>query len=103
MLMVFVMHHVCGLPKIEGIQINGPFRERDIRPYPATTALATCFVYVIAGSIGFERVSVLTIGLVRKGLFYYSRFRIFGVFFILLALTVRISWISNIPDTDRHA
>ena len=39
------------------------------------------FVYVIAGSNGFERVAVLPIGSVRKVAFHYSRFRIFWIFF----------------------
>ncbi len=35
------------------------------------------FAYVIAGSIGFERVAVLAIGLVRKGAVNDSQYRIF--------------------------
>ena len=54
-------------PKIEGIEGNRPLRVGEIRRNPATIALAKFFVYVIAGSNGFERVVVLPIGLVRKG------------------------------------
>ena len=39
----------------------------EIRRNPATIALAKFLAYVIAGSIGFRRVAVLAIGLVRKG------------------------------------
>ena len=48
------------------------------------------FAYVITGLIGFQRVVVLTIGLVRKGPVDDSRFRIFCIYFTFLDLTVRI-------------
>ena len=48
---------------------------------PATIGLAKFFAYVCASSIGFERVAVLAIGLVRKGAVNNSRFHIFGIFF----------------------
>ena len=51
-----------------------------IRRNLVTVAWAKSFTYIIAGSIGFERVAVVTIGLVRKGAVDYLRFRIFGVF-----------------------
>ena len=43
-------------PKIEGIEGNRPLRAKEIRRNPATIALVKFFVYVIAGSNGFERV-----------------------------------------------
>ncbi len=42
-----------------------------------TIALAKFFPYVIAGSIGFVRLSVLAIGLVRQEVVNDPRFRIF--------------------------
>ena len=53
----------------------GPLRVGEIRRNPATIALIVFFVYVIAGSNGFERVAVLPIGLVRKALFTIPHFR----------------------------
>ena len=57
-------------PEIEGIEGNWPLRVGEIRQNPATIVLAKFFVYVIAGSDGFERVAVLPIGSVRKAPFY---------------------------------
>ena len=47
--------------KIDG---NRPHRMGKIGRCPA---LAKFFAYVISGSIGFQRVAVLAIGLIRKG------------------------------------
>ena len=52
-------------PKIEGIEgIEG---NRSLWKGGRTIAMAKFFVHVVAGSIGFQRVAVLAIGLVRKG------------------------------------
>jgi len=67
--------------KIEGIEGNRLLREGEIRRDPATIALVKFFTCVIAGSIVFERVAELTIGLVRKRAVDYWKERIFGIFF----------------------
>ena len=51
-------------PKIEGIEENRPLRVGEICQNQATIELAMFFVYVIAGSIGFQRVVVPVIGAV---------------------------------------
>ena len=38
-----------------------------------------CYIHIIVGSIGFGRVVVLAIGLVRKGVVHDSGFRIFWI------------------------
>ena len=43
-------------PKIEGIEGNRPPRVGETRRNPATIARVKFFVYVIAGSNGFERI-----------------------------------------------
>ena len=65
-------------PKIEG---NGPLRIGGIRRNPATIALAKFFTYVIAVSIGFQRVAVPPIGSVRKAAVDGRRLCIFWIFF----------------------
>ena len=52
--------------KIEGIEGNRLLRAGKILRNPATITLLKFFIYVIAGSNGFERVAVLPIGSVRK-------------------------------------
>ena len=51
---------------MEGIEGNRPLRAGKIRRNPAAVALTESFAYVIADSIGFQRVTVLEIGLFRK-------------------------------------
>ena len=53
----------------------------EIRRNPATIATAKFFTDVGAGTNGFERVAVLSIGSVRKTAFRYSRFHILWIFF----------------------
>ena len=59
---------------------NEPHRIKEIRRNPATIAF---FSYVIADSIGFRRVDLLAIGLVRKGAVDGRRLRIFWIFFLI--------------------
>ena len=71
-------------PRIEGIEENPSIQAGKIRWNPATIALAKFFsswTPVIAGSIGFQRVAVVAIGLVQKGAVDDWRFRIILIFF----------------------
>ena len=53
-----------------------------------TIVLAKLYACIIVGSIGFQRVSMLAIGSVRKGAVDDPRFHIFSILFHILALTV---------------
>lgn len=62
MLMVFVMIPFLWIRRKS-------MKSKEILRNSATITLAMFFAYVIAGSIGFQRVAAFVTGLVRKGAF----------------------------------
>ena len=76
-------------PKTE--RIEGNRRNRGNSPKRGDTGIGQVFfVYVNTGSIGFRRVAVLAIGLVRKEAVDDRRLDFFGYFFYIFSPTVRI-------------
>ena len=73
--------HICGFAENRRNRRKWTPQGRGNSQKSGDDPIGQVFVYVIAGSNGFERVAVLPIGLVRKATFHYSRFRIFGTFF----------------------
>ena len=73
--MVLVVTSYLRIRQIEGIEGNGMIGE--ICRNTATIALAKFFAYIIAGSIGFQRVAVPAIGSVRKAAVDDRRLHIF--------------------------
>ena len=63
--------------------------------------LAKMSAHVIAGSIGFQRVAVLAIGLVRKGQSLIGDSSFLKYFSTFLALSVRITLFRRTARTDR--
>ncbi len=67
--------------KIKGIEESRPLWIGEIHRNPATISLVKFFAYVIAVSIGFQRVAMFALGLIRKGAVDDSQFCIsLGIF-----------------------
>ena len=88
----------AGSPKIERIEGNQPHRTEEIH----RSHEPRFFSNVKADSIGFERVAVLAIGLVRKGAVDDRRLRFLESFFTFLALTVRSLPFKRTGRTHTH-
>ena len=74
--------------------------DREIRRKPATNALTKFLAPVIVGSIRFERVTVLTIGLARKGAVCYLWFHI--SVYSTLCIYATLPFFHLTPSRNRH-
>ena len=84
-------------PKIEGIEKNRLPRAGKIRRNPDDhIGQLVCLRHC-----GFDRVTVLAIGLVRKWAVDGQRLRIFWIFLTFLTLTVRISLSKHTGHTQK--